>query len=498
MVDNIIDKITKQAAFIKESDLDEWIVPELFDFFSIKINWLAKHSYQNTSELAVKAFRERAKIELRKGTFTFLFTTQLWKNGRDLGPYLKTCLNWLSKRILFENNAAKRTQLLVCPFCKITTGRKEFLFAEDNLWRCACCSEMYEILLAQLDVFKIQNDPKEVSNLECKIRLHNIFSLHSKKGYRCLDCSRFIPESINTSYGITCPYDNCFYMGNVSELQMMAHPVTSVNSHLISLNDLNEGKGQKKEHQKYLPLQDRLESNFISADVCIEVEEQCEIEYTTLVNVIEEQIESIKRINSSGTMVQKILMYEAFKIMLCKFPEEMMSYLVHRNDNQEFPIQNKIFQVYAELLENYLPFSIKKKNETIDILDLTDPNLSLFLGISTFETEVKSNQTIPNKTAEMYTGGRKFKCYGPCFIGKIIDITDLKTNKSIKNNIQEYNFVQIKMDETILPGTLVKVDHYRISSHYEMKSLVHLQRIRRNLVDKVYFILNKKHRKPGE
>lgn len=182
--------------------------------------------------------------------------------------------------------------------------------------------------------------------------------------------------------------------------------------------------------------------------------------------------------------------------MLEKYPEEMVSYLVHQKQNLDFPIQARIFQEYAGLVENCLPFSVKKRGEMVDIVDLTDPNLSLFLGISKFEALVKGDHTIPNNTKETYTGGRKFKNYGPCFIGKLIDVIDSSTNYSLKSCVKEYSFVNITLDDSILPGTPVTVTHFRIQSHYEMDSLVHLQRIRRHLVDSVYFRLNKKKRVP--
>ena len=51
------------------------------------------------------------------------------------------------------------------------------------------------------------------------------------------------------------------------------------------------------------------------------------------------------------------------------------------------------------------------------------------------------------------------------------------------------------MDKSVEPGTPVIVKHFRILPHYEMHSLVYLQRVRRAIVDSVYFRLNKKKRK---
>lgn len=146
-----------------------------------------------------------------------------------------------------------------------------------------------------------------------------------------------------------------------------------------------------------------------------------------------------------------------------------------------------------------MPFTITKRGEEIDIIDLTSPDLALFNGISEFDAEVRRNYTIPNKTKEEYIGGRSYKNYGPCFFGKIIDVVNLDTGESLKDRIVEYSFSQIKMDDdAVMVGTPVHVTHYRILSHYEMDSLVFLQRTRRDIVDSVHFRLNNEKRIVGK
>jgi hypothetical protein len=390
---------------------------------------------------------------------------------------LITSLNRLADRLHWDTSVVKKANLPVCPACRLE-NRKEFLAQEGKLWRCMACTQLLDSL---------------PPGKEGKARLCKVFAIHSRKGYRCPDCSRFIPESINTNFGISCPYEDCIFMGQVTDLQVMPHPVALSQRAMVSLQtNLGDGSGRE------LVMQDMLEADIIQPDVQLDIQQQNQREYDLLLQVINDQISLIKRMNAPGTMVQKSLMYEAYKSMLQKYPEEMVSYLVHRKQNADFPIQARIFQEYASLVEGFLPFSIEKKHEKIDIVSLTDPNLSLFLGVSVYEAEVRANNTIPNNTVETYTGGRKFKDYGSCFIGKVIDVVDRRTKQSLKSWVKEYSFVQIKMDEEIPPGTPVIVSHFRIPSHYEMDSLVFLQRIRRQIVDKVYFRMNKKKRKPGE
>jgi len=77
----------------------------------------------------------------------------------------------------------------------------------------------------------------------------------------------------------------------------------------------------------------------------------------------------------------------------------------------------------------------------------------------------------------------------------LVDVEDLSTGESIFNKVKSYTFVQINTED-VDPGTRVKITHFRIPSHYEMGSLVYLQRIRRKIVDSVYYNKFGKKRKP--
>ncbi len=483
---DIIEKINNSAEILVESDVDTWIIPGLMDKYSSKIKYLSSKAYgiDKNNGTAILAFKEKSKIELKKALSTFLFKHQHWKVGRDINSYLIVVLNRLADTIYYDNNVIKKAQFPICPLCKLDNV-KSFLVQEDKLWRCKQCTQEIDNLTEELKTCKIQ-----IAQKQSLLRLCKIFALHSKKGYRCPDCSKFIPESYNTTFGISCPYDDCIFMGNVKDLEKIPHPSALSQRTMVSLQtNLTEGND--------VELQDLFVAENITADCKIHIQEQNKKEYVVLSNVIEEQISTIKRTNPSGTIMQKLLMYEAFKEMLEKFPEEMISYLVHRKQSADFPIQARIFQQYASLIENYLPFSIEKKNEKIDIVSLLDPDLALFAGISIYEAIVNENNIIPNNTIETYIGGRKFKSYGPCFIGKIVSIINKDTNELLNNKIKEYSFVKIKMNESIIPGTNVVVKHYRIPSHYELAALVFLQRTRRQIVDSVYFRLNKKKRVAG-
>lgn len=468
---DILEVIAERAPTLKPEDL-AWMVPQVTKHYSSKLEYFSRQAYSlaggDAGPLANAAFTERAKSELEVALDTFLFKKEHWKAGRVLHPYLVTTLKRLSGKIYQDINALQKQSVPICPLCK-EENRKEFLTQEGKkLWRCTACTSAENNSAAK------------------------IFALHSKIGFRCPSCTKFVPQSACSELFNLCPYPGCHYEGVFDE--RMTHPATVCARQHVSLQASRGGSSDRFDAN--LTLEGLLETKDISSDMRMEVTQRIEIEYDTLIQVIDEQIEALKRTNLSATLVQKTLMYEAFRALTKSMPEEMISYLVHQKQTSEFPIQARIFQEYVNLIENYLPFTMIKSGAQIDIVDLADPHLNLFLGISKYSAKILSNSTIPNLTKEGYVGGRKFKNYGPCFLGKLLDVTDESTGKSLRSQVISYNFAEIHMHSHVPAGTPVLVTHYRIPSHYEMGSLVFLQRVRRDLVDSIYFRLFKKKRVP--
>ena len=486
--EDIFQRLSTEAELLDEYDLTEWAIPSLMEYYNDHLIKLAKRAYSNdngsTLSLAIDAFKAQAKKELEVALNTFFFTKEHWRNGRDLNPYLLTCFRRLSNSIYWDQGIAKKTSVPVCPACRYD-GKKEFLHKEGTMLRCSSCTKKVDRIQDELN--GLGPNSKKFSTLLSKLGFYKLFALHSKKGLCCPDCSKFIPVSIINDT-VICPYPNCIYIGNIAQMSEMSHPTGISVRNMVSLNNtISDGKNS-------VSFQDLFESNNINVDDHLDMQMKYKHEYDILVKVIEDQILAVKRTTSGGTIKQKLLMYEAFKIMLEKYRDDMISYLVHAKQNVGLTIQAKIFQEYARLVENSLPFTIEKRGKKIDIVSLTSPDLALFEGISTYEAQVNNNYIIPNNTKKEYIGGRNFKNYGRYFIGKIIDIKDAETGDSLKNKIKEYSFMQIQMDKSIMPGTSVIVKHFRILPHYEMHSMVFLQRIRRSIVDSVYFRLHKEKR----
>jgi hypothetical protein len=491
----IIDEIHERAPELGEHDLDEWIVPHLTDYYHQRIQSLARYAYSQTasrdgSALAYAAFRERAKAELRHGARTFLFVSEHWRNNRNIETYLSLCLKRLAHRVRIDAESTRKSNQPICPACK-SLGEKQFCKYANKLLQCYACAMAIQRLEDQLKE-KLAGEDRD--RLEGEIRLRKIFQTHSRRGRRCPDCHRFIPETFLQQYGVSCPYPDCCFYGTESELEPMAHPLALSFDAPLSLNQ-PIFKVDEKHGPDWITC---FEAEEVNADVRMEIRESCARELEILKQVIDDQMARTKRNEDQGRAMLKLLMYEAYRNLVERQPEDMIRYLVHMRHSGELPVQATIFQEYVRLVENSLPFTIARGRRKIEICSLLDPNLNLFLGESQFEATVRSDNMIPNNTVETYTGGRKLKFFGPCFIGLLTGIDHRDTGESLLDKVKNYSFVRIKMDESVPEGTPVIVTHFRIASHYEMGGLVHLQRIRRQIVDSVFFRLHGRKRTVGD
>lgn len=487
---DIISKIDQNIDKIEKSEYDE-LIGELLNHYDHKIKTLANYAYgsvinhdEEGPSIAVKAFKEYARTSLIIGLDTFI-TLRHWKNGRSVGPYLTTILNRKADFIRADISCAKRITVPICPACKLY-GNKEFLVYENKNLKCNECQQEISRLESQIELSDSYKD-----QFKEKLRLRKIFALHSRKGSRCPECERFIPESYVLQYGVSCVYSDCSFFGTINELESMKHPTGLRYESFLRLDSpVRSDTGTDSRIIDFITEKYDNEEAFAN----INVKEQYELEYNTLLEVLNAQIERIKRTEKPNKSKLKLLMYQAFANMIDSDTEDMVSYLARGKHFGEHPIQPRIFQEFIKLVENSLPLSVIRAGKEYEVYTLRDPILNLFLGVSEFESVVKSNGIIQNMTMETYIGGRQMKNFGRCFIGKLLDITDIKTGNSLIENVIGYTFADIHMDKSIPESTEVKVSHLRIPSHYEMLGMVNLQRIRRKLVDSVYLKLYGKKR----
>lgn len=466
---DIIHLISEKASTLSENDL-VWILPEIYKKYSSTIKNFSVAAKQY-DQLAKLAFEASAKQSIDQAVNTFLFKKKHWQNNYNLHSYLIKTLSNLKSEKLIENSTNELVNKPICPLCKIDKN-KEFLEFSDGLYHCNRCNDIIKNFSSSLDL----------ENLV----IRKIFASHSKKGVRCPDCKKWVPDSAFDNGVLPCPY-TCGFIGNYSEYHPGSHPVALTSRQISSLDkelNVNNSPSEKT-------LSDKISSGSVTEYEEFLLTENLEYEFNLIKEVLLQQQKILHNTTTSATILQKTLMYQAFINVLEKLPYEMTMYLAHQKNVSKLPLQCQIFQEYSDLVLNYLPFSIVKGKNKYDIVDPCDPRLSLFLGISTYSAEVQEDGLILNKTNENYIGGKQVKDYGPCFIGKLISVKS--GGVDVTEQVVYYTFNEIKT--SLNQNSKVEVKHFRIASHYEMHSLVFLQRIRRAVVDKVYLLLNKEKRK---
>lgn len=412
------------------------------------INELAYSLYKDDSDVAFSAFQEIIQIELKKACYSFANNSD--NNPNEIEKYLFACVH---KSIRYLKEEGKKT-VYICPACKYNSGF-QILKSYPKKVVCNICQNILNSTTSKWEDF-----------------LYKTFAEHSRKGYRCNDCDKFIPENklLAPSDQIICPYPDCVFVGKVSELKIMRHPFIKTTLEAATLKE------------------EMLADENFNTDTGILVKENVE-EYLSVLNeCINSQIAIVKYNSNESTIVSKLSMYEAYKNIISKFPEEMISYLINLNSNMK--IQHIIFQEFVSVLESKIPFSYKTNGKIVEIKSIMDDNLCIFNGITSFNAVVDEKREIPNLTEELYVGGRKGTYCKPYYIGKILDVIDIDKNISILSSLDKYNFFRLFMKNNINPGTNVKIIHAKIPPHYSMGSMVYLNRARRAIVDKAYFMLN--------
>lgn len=385
--------------------------------------------FKNDKFISFDSLNKELKEELKNGCIVYL------KNNRsvsEIDNYLFYIANsFCKKKAMF---LVKNSEY-ICPGClffgKIT------ILNYDKILKCNVCNSKLEI------------DPK-------LIKYYLTFSKHFKHGYRCLDCNRFIPHPLDNSSKVFCPYLDCSFVGLCKDLKKMHHPKVQMPIQPILLDNNQSNILEEK-------------SSLIG-------------NLSQIKDVIISQINNVAYNSSNFTIQHKNLAYQAILNILEKYPNDMINYLLYKSRSGGF--QSKIFQEYIYLLEKSLPFRFKKGKKYFTINSLLDPNIKIFDGISIFENEVNKNFCVKNNTKEFYIGGRKASIAQKFYIGKLLDIIDFNTRKSIIENVIEYSFSGIKL-KNINPGTKVIVSHLRVPPHYQMGGMSYINRARKQIVDQL-------------
>jgi hypothetical protein len=172
--------------------------------------------------------------------------------------------------------------------------------------------------------------------------------------------------------------------------------------------------------------------------------------------------------------------YQSFFNLLEQYPQEMSEYL-SGSSHKHFGFQSMLFQEMLTLLEQKLPYQIRKNKQVYTINNLLDANLSLFDGISIFEGMADHKLIVKNQTSEFYVGSRKATICKPYFIGRLLEARHRQDNSDLRPFVSSYSFSQVQF-RNIQPGTIVKITHLRTAPHYQMGGMSYLNRARQQII----------------
>ena len=249
------------------------------------INTLHRIFFKSNNQVSLKALIASLSDELKDGCVTFL---NKHSSLDELDPYLFYIVNSFCKRTA-QPKVKKKTEYL-CPGC-LYLGKYSIL-SFNGVFSCEDCVEE----------LKNNTDPKKTLFFET-------FFKHNKAGFYCHDCQRFIPNPLDGSSTVVCPYLDCCFTGDVSSLKKKNHPTTQSNPEKLIL-DAPKDNGPT--------LKERLISKEIDAHSKLELEEELQHKFQVLQDVIESQSNTVAYSSSEFTINHKVYVYQAFQKLLQK------------------------------------------------------------------------------------------------------------------------------------------------------------------------------------
>lgn len=435
-------------------DVDAMIEEFLFTYHSSLVN-IHQIYFKTGNQLSLFALIALLRDELRTGCVAFI---NKGSPMDELKPYLFYIVNAYCRKL--SSTPDKKRAEYICPGCFFLGIATLVTF--DKTFQCDECQTQ----------LKVATDPKQVS-------FYKAFAVHNKRGYRCPDCSRFIPHPLENTSTIACPYFDCMFVGEYKDLRSMHHTTSQTNPEKLVLDVMQDGNRFVK---------DNLVSGDVSVLTTLEMKEDLQHKIDVIKDVIDSQISHVAYSGSDFTIKHKQLVYQSFNILLQRQPEEMIGYLLEGTRSGGF--QHKVFQEYIKLLEGDLPFFIKKGNKRHRVDNLLSEHLCIFAGISVFDSIITDRLDVKNATTEYYIGGRKASYTQPYYIGKLLNVLHTQTKEPLLHLVKEYSFSRIRFKD-IKPGTPITVTHLRIPPHYQMGGMVYVNRVRKKIVERAQSLLRK-------
>lgn len=427
---------------ISSKDLVNNLYPHIQHHVSSNIS-----KYIKNNPLTIRALELTVKESLSKALLSHQkkVIENKWLGKTTLSNYLIATIRYVCMDSL---DTSHKQALKICYLCSLQDIKTILQENSNNIFYCNVC-------------LTTDNEHAKFSK-----KLYEIYSKVTIMGLKCPDCEAWIPKNYVDGNIVICPFI-CSYIGEITSFKNKSCPsrfIKNYNHKVIDNINYNLNS-----FVKYDPL-----SNLINTDPKVNLQELS-------LNIISKFID--KKINlcekKNNTQVQ-IAIYKAIKNIVTE-NEEMLDALIF---DKSIKHQHKFFQEYVKLIEEMLPFAVSLGDKKHTILSLTDKKLNLFMGESEFEAEIDENLVINNNTIEHYIGTRDNNDYGKCFIGQLIDIIDLETKESILSFVDSYDFNKIQLSEGFV-GKKVIVKHFRIASHYQVHSMSHLQKIKKEVSEHV-------------
>lgn len=389
-------------------------------------------------QLSEDAFLSELKMDLETAHNTF-FSKE--RKSQDPESYLLgTVHNFVRKK-----NQFGKVMRAICPACQFKGSIRPIMLTK-GINRCNYCEIM----------------KTEAIREEDKI-LHSAFAECSSKGYRCLRCTRYIPDEKKDA--IVCPYPGCRFENIKGKL-------ASANSPRLHLPWKSVSCDGTVDYPEIIDTSNLLNDKLVEeAQVMIR---EC----------IEDQIKTLHFKCFPSTYAVNLSMYEAFLQCLHDIPEDLVPYLCSIKRTADFPhLQGKIFNQFVTQIERKLPYVFSKGGKKIEVKSLLDENLTLFAGESSFVSEVLETARIPNRTQELYTKGPAAYHLKPYSIGKLLSIKTID-GIDLSSKVVSHSRDEIVMREVKL-GTKVEIRHLRMSPHPQMGGFVYLNRIKKHLSERI-------------
>jgi len=460
------------ASQLDEDNLDKFFIaikPLIQSTINKQINTIKQLTFKGTNErlsheYVVSCVDECAK----KAIHLYLFKSKKWKVGIPFIAYVNKTIFGLCCQELNSITAIKKVNYYICPACKEFGFKQDLVELSDHKLFCEICDKI------------VQNN---INVGSYRHKLASLFCTHSKSGIHCPKCSKFIPDNIikkNKDNELTCPYDTCKSIYNVSSIIKTYHPTNHfiVKSHSCDFNEA-QSKQQNKANSLYNTFDDKETKN-----VNMSLEDLDALKDT--VKSVSKIIDQQKTVNGkTRNSPNKVIMYDSILSVMEQYPIEMVSFLVKKN-KVDLPMQSIIFQEFSKNMVNALPIEFLCGSKKVVITNPLDTRLKLFTGIYSYvgvvdnKFQVRKPTTLLKNRGDIETG----ECLSTqfSFIGNLRNVMDDNCN-NLMNEVDMHSFVGVKFKpfSKVRIGTKVYIEYYGIPAHYSMQSMAHLRRIMKKI-----------------